>query len=226
MLGKILVSLLGIGFVEIICFWQTIAVYGHLHLRISKLESLRDALGSADGGATASSSHGKDKGRDDEELPPTQELLDLKIPSTPSDDEEGEEDLLKDALATSPVPARKKNLKELLPMRKPAASQKSNTPMKAKQGDGMKKAMKAKPATKAKKTIDKTKVNYKNEVLHLMAYSKTKAVAVRSKKWGQLFQISELKDLEKNRAAASKLMGMLKKGHSLSAVLEAKAKLG
>ena len=61
--------------------------------------------------------------------------------------------LLKEALATSPVPARKKTLKKLLPVRKPAASQRGKASMKAKQGDDMKKAMKAKPATKTKKTL-------------------------------------------------------------------------
>ena len=221
------------------------------HARIVKLESLKNALADGHGVASSGSTGVDGKGKkpsdgkasstatskkkglakekeeereeeeEEEEEEPmisTQELLQLEMPATSED--ESSEGLLKQALVTSPVPTRKKTLKEMMPLKRPAAKEKP--PMKVMES---KIAMKAMKDMKAKKSIDKAKMNYKNEDLKLMVYKKTSAVAVRSKTMGQLFQVVAYKDVAKNKEAAEKLMAMLKRGSSLQKVLEAKGKL-
>lgn len=90
-----------------------------------------DSKRPASGSVVAGSSLGKESAAEDgdeskgseEELPKTQELLQLAIPaSSEDDDESGSSDLLKEALQAKPVPPRKKSVREKLStMRRPAA---------------------------------------------------------------------------------------------------------
>ena len=57
-----------------------------------------------------------------DDLPLTQDILDLEIPVTQSSTNKDEEDLLAEALNTAPVPARKENLRVVAAEKKPAAA--------------------------------------------------------------------------------------------------------
>ena len=58
-----------------------------------------------------------------------------------------------------------------------------------------------------------------------MTYKKATAVAVVAKNVGQLLQVVKFKDVNKNKKAAERLMGMLQRGSTLATVLEAKNNL-
>ena len=151
----------------------------------------------------------KKEKREYEESVCTQELLDLQPPKT-------SHGLKDEALQASPVPCRKKNLKENMnTFKKPAASMKrpAGSPDKNK-----------KVVVKDKKK-DKLEIDYKKVNMRIMPYYKTTAVAVVASGVGQLFQILKFKNLDKNMKAAKNLMAMLKAGQSLQKVLEAKDNL-
>ena len=129
----------------------------------------------------------------------------MDLPSTPGKKRKSK--CLAEAEEVSPVPARKQNLRELQALKKPAAR-----PFK-------------RPAAKQKEQQDKLSLNYKKANLYLMTYKKTTAVAVVAKNVGQLLQVVKFKDVNKNKKAAERLMGMLQRGSTLATVLEAKNNL-
>ena len=174
--------------------------------QVQKLEALRLALGveevATKGRKKQAAAEAKDE---DSSSIATQDLLSMDLPSTPG--KKRILDCLAEAEEMSPVPARKQNLRELQPKKKPAAS-----PLK-------------RPAAKQKEQQDKLSLNYKKANLYLMTYRKTTAVAVMAKDVGQLLQVIKFKNVNKNKKAAERLMDMLKRGNTLATVLEAKNNL-
>ena len=157
-----------------------------------------------------------------------QAILDMEVPQT--QDDTSSCSALKDAEAVSPVPPRKKDIREL--MKKPAAhTDVSAQPEKATKGQTQK-VTKGKPATKASQpktmlkkqgVVKKTSsgVNY-----HLMSYKATQAVAIRVRGGKQVLQIKKKgNDLAGNTKLAQQLLDALVAGKSLEEVLEMKESL-
>ena len=177
--------------------------------QVQKLEAMRLALG-VEQQETKGSSRREEaaqgaKDEDSNSSIATQDLLSMDLPSTPGKKRKSK--CLAEAEEVSPVPARKQNLRELQALKKPAAR-----PFK-------------RPAAKQKEQQDKLSFNYKKANLYLMTYKKTTAVAVVAKNVGQLLQVVKFKDVNKNKKAAERLMGMLQRGSTLATVLEAKNNL-
>ena len=176
-----------------------------------------------------------------------EDALEMELPATQdsmeSDHTGGTSKLLKKALETSPVPARKKTIKEHL--KKKAADKKEQTEKKKaknkknlKKQSGTKKAQKKsidqsdkKKAQKKsvgqsgkKKAQEKEDLEFDTNKLFLMPYKKTGAWAIRIRNGKQLFQVSCF-DQKKNQMEAQKLMDMLKGGQPLVKVLQKRDRL-
>ena len=138
------------------------------------------------------------------ELPATQDSCaeSMSCPETPSK-------ILKAAEETSPVPSRKKTLKDQI---------------KTSNGTKVKKEKKDKKDKKIK-TKDMVLTQSDRDKLFLMPYKKTGRMAVRIRNGRQLFQISCHQDLKSNSQEAAKLMKALQNGKSLAEVLERRDKM-
>ena len=144
--------------------------------------------------------------------PSWKKILEMEIPATQSAEEEepSEQEGLQ-ALADSPVPPRKRDLK--LNMKRPAASA----------------AKSPKKATKKPKPLKRpASAGLPGKAWYLMPYNEKKnwAVAVREKGQGkQVVAVSKFGDKKKNWAAAEKLLKMLEEGESYEYVQAQKQKL-
>eukprot|EP00913_Durusdinium_trenchii_P030134 g28236.t1 len=147
--------------------------------QVQELEKLRSLVA---GEATPA-----DDKTDEEVL--TQELLDMEMPGTPGMSEENEEDLLKRALDTSPVPARKKVLKEHLKdekrQKKPNKG-KVKGPNSKKEQKLMKKPSGKMDKTKKKQANKNPKSTYQRNSLMFMPYKKKGHMAIRLRGVGSL----------------------------------------
>lgn len=186
--------------------------------QVQELEKLRSLVA---GEATPA-----DDKTDEEVL--TQELLDMEMPGTPGMSEENEEDLLKRALDTSPVPARKKVLKEHLKdekrQKKPNKG-KVKGPNSKKEQKLMKKPSGKMDKTKKKQANKNPKSTYQRNSLMFMPYKKKGHMAIRLRGGPQLVVVSKLGSFKKNQAGAEKLMSMFAKGKTLEEVLLCKEHL-
>ncbi|CAE7222431.1 unnamed protein product, partial [Symbiodinium sp. CCMP2456] len=158
--------------------------------------------------------------------------LELEIPCTQdSEDPEDPRKLLgslslgsdEEASVPSPIPARKKTIKDALKKEKGKKKEKAmkkkskKSPMKASKSPM--KASSKKPAGKAAPPLQKE--YYKDDDLKLMIYHDTGRCAVRVTGGRQLFQISKF-SAAVNKNQAEKLMEKLKTGTSLTEVLQLK----
>lgn len=154
------------------------------------------------------------------ELPATQDSCaeSMSCPETPSK-------ILKAAEETSPVPSRKKTLKDQIKTSKGTKMKKMK--VKKAPGKGLVKVKKEKKDKKDKKikTKDMVLTQSDRDKLFLMPYKKTGRMAVRIRNGRQLFQISCHQDLKSNSQEAAKLMKALQNGKSLAEVLERRDKM-
>ena len=139
----------------------------------------------------------------------------MSCPETPSK-------ILKAAEETSPVPSRKKTLKDQIKTSKGTAMKKMK--VKKAPGKGLVKVKKEKKDKKIK-TKDMVLTQSDRDKLFLMPYKKTGRMAVRIRNGRQLFQISCHQDLKSNSQEAAKLMKALQNGKSLAEVLERRDKM-
>ena len=173
-----------------------------------------------------------------------QSLLDVEIPLAQDSNSESERShgILKKAEETSPVPARKRNIREQIEESKGKGLKKKgklgkkqgSNFVKKKKKESLQKAAKdekkkGSPQKPAKDEKNKKRNRAPRKVhltsaelgqLTLMPYKATKAVAVRIRNGQQLFQVSCYHDLKKNGKQAQKFLDELKAGKPLVKVLE------
>eukprot|EP00435_Cladocopium_sp_Y103_P055457 s1056_g18.t1 len=160
----------------------------------------------------------------DEDFILTQDVLDLDVPETPMKKGRG---LLEEALEVSPVPPRKKVIKQVL--KRPAAREGCK-----KSEEGMVAGSHKKPASKDSKKKKKKKASagkdlkasYKVDTLLYMPYKKKGHMAIRFRNGPQLLVVSQLGSMEKNKEGAKKCMNLFAKGKILKEVLDYKDSLG